>query len=296
MRISEYKHPAIKELLGGCTQSPEIDSHNVFQEANLKNRACVDEIIAPLLLPGSKYQGIEDLLELYSRAQKGESCLILMEHYSNFDLPNFFYLCKKHSKEAEQAVNSVIAMAGAKLNQESTFVRAFTEAYSRIVIFPSRLLDKLRLEGDAKKQDVQKGRQINMAALHEMVRSKHSGHIILVFPAGTRYRPGDESTRRGLKEMDSYIKSFDHVLFVAIAGNTLKINGDTGAMSDDLVEKDEVIYYSEGLVSSQSFRDSVKDKLSAQDDPKQAGADAIMKRLEELHGKAESFRNQAAGA
>lgn len=294
-RISEFRHPAIKELLNNSVNPAEITTANVFQTANMSNRALVNQIIAPFLQPASCYQGIEHLVELAERAKKGESCLILMEHYSNFDLPNFFHLCEHHSHHARAAVNQVIAMAGAKLNQESLFVRAFTEAYSRIVIIPARSLDSLRGDPEANKEAIRQLRTLNMASLHEMVRRKHEGHMVLVFPAGTRYRPGDESTRKGIKEMDSYIKSFDHLLFVAIAGNTLRINPEPASMSDDLVCEDTVVFYSEGIVGAQAFRDQLRTAAAPEADPKQVVADGVMAELARLHAQAAGLRTRLGG-
>ena len=185
-------------------------------------------------------------------------------------------------------------MAGFKLNEESAFARAFTEAFSRIVIYPPRSLNHLRLSTDqAAMDEIKRARAINMAALHHMVRQKHAGHIILVFPSGTRYRPGDEDTRRGLREMDSYIKSFDNLLLVGIAGNTLPINIEGAQMGDDAPIKDLIVFQASPVTNAHEFRSSVK--VSPGEDPKQAVADAVMARLTTLHQAAEAVRAKALG-
>ena len=48
-----------------------------------------------LLLPGSRIIGKENLLALHQLAQRKKHCLILMEHYSNFDIPCFYELLER---------------------------------------------------------------------------------------------------------------------------------------------------------------------------------------------------------
>lgn len=289
MSIIEMFPGVADKLRCGSRQADTVTPENVYQPANLENRAIVDQVIALFQQPGSAFANLEAFLELAELSRQGKSCLILMEHYSNFDIPNFYYLLEKHSPAAKRAVNQVISMAGFKLNEESHFARAFTEAYDRLVIYPPRSLANLRDNTDqASVDEVKRARAINMAALHHMVRLKHAGHIILVFPAGTRYRPGDEDTKRGLREMDSYVKSFDHVLFVAIAGNTMPVNTGSANMEDDTPVKDTIVFQASPVTDSQGFRSGVA--VPEGGDAKQAVADAIMARLEELHRQAESLR------
>lgn len=280
------------KLIQASVHPEQVSPQTVFQQANMTNRPLVHKTIAPLLLPGSAFENVAALLKLAELSRQGASCLILMEHYSNFDIPNLYYVLEKTSKEAEEASNQIVSMAGQKLNAEHALIRSVTEAYSRIVIFPSRSLDALRAKGEAAAEEVAKGRKINMAALHEMVRAKHAGHIILVFPAGTRYRPGDPETKRGLKEIDSYIKSFDHLLFVGLAGNTLRIGNAGEQMMDDALARDVVIFAASDVESAAEFRDNARAKSGPSDDPKQVVADEVMTRLEKLHQKADEIRKK----
>lgn len=280
----------IAVMLKNSVQAARIDPSNVFQVANLANRLHIDKLLGQLITPGSQVAGMENILELARRAQAGQSCLILMEHYSNFDIPNFFYLMEQHSADAKAAVNQIIAMAGAKLNEETNFARAFAEAYSRIVIYPSRSLSKLKEDGPTAQEEVMRARSINMAALHEMVRHKHKGNIVLVFPSGTRYRPGHDQTKRGLKEIDSYIKSFDHLLLIGIAGNTLRPNPN-GDMTKDMPFADKVVFYADTILDTKEFRTANRGRT--EEDPKQAVADAVMAELERIHVFAENIRLQA---
>ncbi|MFP4376869.1 MAG: 1-acyl-sn-glycerol-3-phosphate acyltransferase [Spirochaetales bacterium] len=273
---------------GGDTvdDKPEkITPATVFQPGKPKKRALINRILDQLVLPGSGITNIEAFEELYRLSQGGVPCLILMEHYSNFDIPCLYYLLQKERKP--QIADHITAMAGMKLNEESTFVNAFAEAYTRVVIYPSRSLAGIT-DPDERKQQEARSREINMAATRSMIRIKHEGEMILVFPSGTRYREGEPDTKRGVKEVDSYMKSFEYVVFVGIAGNVLRIH-PTGDMARDLATRDVVTLTVSDVVSCREFRDSARENPCS-DDLKQCVADAVMERLEHLHEQAEAIR------
>ena len=60
-----------------------------------------------------------------------------MEHYSNFDLPCFTQLLERCGAPYQEVADSVVAVAGVKLNEESKLVLAFTEVFTRVVLYPS---------------------------------------------------------------------------------------------------------------------------------------------------------------
>jgi glycerol-3-phosphate O-acyltransferase len=289
--IGNMLAPITAELVKNSIHAGRVRPENVYQTANLKNRVMVQKIISQLLLPQSLLVNKTALIELGRLAKEGKSCLILMEHYSNLDIPTLYLMMERSGAETLEVSNQIISMAGMKLNEEATYVKAVTEAYSRIVIYPSRSIEPLYAQGEAMADEIARARAINRAALHAMVRKKHEGHIILVFPAGTRYRPGDESTRRGLREIDSYVKSFDHILFVGIAGNCLRINPQ-GAMLEDYPAEDAMVFYcDEQITESKVFRSGIDAQpLAAGEDAKQRVSDTVMKRLDQLHQKAERIR------
>jgi len=275
-----------RELAANSEQSPVITTENLYQKANMVNRRIIEGVLDDLVLPGSELVGLENLVELYNRSLAGECCLILMEHYSNFDIPSLVYMLAR--SEEREAADRIVAIAGMKLNEDSTFVRSFSEAYTRIVIYPSRSLegitDKEELESERRRSQM-----LNMAATRQLIRVKHNGHMILVFPSGTRYRPGKPDTKRGVKEVDSYIKSFDVMLFVGIAGNVLQIH-PTGDMSRDLVTRDVLILQASEPISCSKFRGEIRDQTPPGKDPKQHVADAVMQELDRIHASAEALR------
>ena len=122
------------------------------------------------------------------------------------------------------------------------------------------------------------------------MKIKNNGRLILIFPTGTRYRPWDPSTKRGVREIDSYIKSFDYMCLVAINGEVLHVSPKD--MMEDTVSNDVVRISAGPVLSCAEFREKVRaevdmkssaDQITGGGDKKQAVADAIMAILEDMH-------------
>ena len=258
-----------------------ITEKDVFQEANMDIRGNVNKILSHLMLPESTILGSENILELSRLAKQGKSCLVLMEHYSNFDIPCFYCILDGISPEVYEAANTIIHIAGMKLNEESELVKAFSEGYTRVVIYPARSIDQIK-DPVLRENEKKRSEAINLASLRWMISAKHSGHPILVFPTGTRYRPGDPSTKRGLKSVDSYMRSFDYMIPIGVCGNILKIS-DSGKMTDDVVTKDIIMYNIGKVQGCRDFRKKVLSTVPEGADPKQQVADEVMKELDILH-------------
>ncbi len=289
IHIDEQFRQITEQLIRNSQQEQAVDRDRVFQPANRENRILVDKIIDKLVLPGSRIEGYENLRELWGLAQQGKSCIMLLEHYSNFDIPCLFYLADQMERGTE-LTESIVAMAGSKLNEESRFVLAFTEAYTRIVIYPARML--AALEGTPEYSEARsRSREINRSALREMVRLKHSGHIILLFPAGTRYRPGKPETKQALFETDSYIKGFDYLVTIGIAGNTLQVD-ESGNMEKDLPGTDVMVYNVGPVTSAAEFRRNARSSApEGGEEAKRAVARAVEDELDRRHVLAAEIRS-----
>ena len=279
--VSEKYRDLIISMMKTGTQSNTVTEENVFQAGIMAKRPFIEKMLNELMRPKSRIIGLENLSELYKKCVAGKSCLILTEHYSNFDLPAIIYLLEKSGLEGKTMADSIIAIAGRKLNEESPVVSAFAAAYSRIIIYPSRSLDSIS-DPEILKEERKKSAAINRAALHELIRRKQSGHMILLFPAGTRYRPGRPETKQGLKEIDSYIRSFDHMVFIGLGGNLLRIC-PSGDMQEDIVAEDTVILKISPVVDCKEFRDRAHKEVPEGSDAKQFTVDRIMSELEKLH-------------
>lgn len=265
-----------------------ITAENVYQPAELAVRPLLDKLVEHLSLPGSGISGAGHLHELFEKAASGAACLILPEHYSNSDLPCISYFLRKDSPASAQVAESLVAIAGMKLNEENAQVAAFASAFSRIVICPSRYLDLFN--GEKNQDERLRVIQINRASMRILNEIKRQGKLVLVFPAGTRYRPGKPDTKRGVREIDSYVKGFDYMCLLAVNGELLKVR--EGTMIDDYVNNDVVRLTASPVISCAEFREKAKLAADAHgvDDKKQAVVDAIMAQLEEMHHQAEEER------
>ena len=128
--------------------------------------------------------------------------------------------------------------------------------------------------------------------MHAMGDCKKRGQAILVFPSGTRYRPGKPETKRGLREIDSYLRLFDVMLLVSINGNCLRINPEApDNMMMDLIENDTITLSASPVIECKQFRRDVIAGLSeTEEDAKQKIVDHVMAILEEQHEAAEAGR------
>ena len=282
-----YGH-IIEQMMHNSQKQHVIDETNVWQEGNSVNRHLFYKIVEGLMLPGSQVTGIEHLVELYHRAQKGEACLLLSEHYSNFDLPVIFGLIEAAHKEGPQIAEALVAIAGFKLNESSPVVLAFAEAFSRIIIYPSRSIEALP-EGAEKEAELKRAQKINLASMKALSKAKTSGKIVLVFPSGTRYRPGKPETKKGVKEIDSYMKSFDCMVMLSLNGNTLRVT-EAADMTEDEAQQDVMVVGASPVMDCASFRKAAQEACPEGLDSKQFTVDRVMEELERLHEANEPLR------
>lgn len=289
--VSAKYRDRIMQMMSRANPDRIVTEKNVLQEANLGILPFIDGMLNDLVLPGSGVDGVEHLVELLDKAKAGASCMLLLEHYSNFDLPAFNYLVRKATPRGNEIADAVVAIAGMKLNEDNPVVAAFAEAYARIIIYPSRALVGLDAEKDH--AEFVRSNAINRAAMKALNEVKASGKLVLVFPAGTRFRPWDPASKRGVREIDSYIKSFDYMCLVSLNGEVLRIQ--KGDMMEDVISKDVIRIGVSPVIACTPFRDSAKTAAEAAgvEDKKQACVDAIMAKLEEMHVEGAKRREEA---
>jgi glycerol-3-phosphate O-acyltransferase len=263
-----------------------ITEENVYQEGDPNVLAILDEMVEYLLLPKSGLDGMKNLEELMEKAESGKACLLLVEHYSNMDLSLVSLLARKEGGRGKDISDAIVAIAGMKLNEDNPVVAAFAGAYAKIVIFPSRYLKDMDPVKDS--AEIVRGNAINRAAMKSLIRHKYKGKLVLVFPSGTRYRPWEPDTKKGVREIDSYIRSFDYMCFVALNGEVLHVQQSD--MMNDAVSKDIVRVTVSPVVNCSEFRNKVLADAVNEEDKKQAVADEIMKELEKIHTAAEPER------
>ncbi|MDR0877351.1 MAG: 1-acyl-sn-glycerol-3-phosphate acyltransferase [Treponema sp.] len=280
----------IKKAMSLSKAAVTITEHNVYQEADKNILPLLDEMVDALALPGSGVDGMENLEELLAKAESGKSCLVMVEHYSNLDLSLVSSLVRKQGGRGQAVSDALVAIAGLKLNEDSPVVAAFTSAYTRLVIYPSRSLQGLDAEKD--RAEIIRYNTINRAALKALNEVKVKGKLILVFPSGTRYRPWDPSTKKGVREIDAYIRSFDYLCCVALNGEVLHVQQSD--MMNDAVSKDLVRITAGPVVPCAEFREKSRAAAEAAgvEDKKQATVDAVMAELEKMHIAGEEKRQK----
>ena len=266
----------------------EFRPDNVYQEGSPPNKEIIGQLADKYMLPGSRIENVDALRELHNRSRAGESCLILAEHYSNFDFPIFYRLIENNSSLGPVIAKSLLPIRGMKLSESSPMTAIFTRSFDTIIIYPSRSLDSIK---DPKELEATRkiSIPINQAAMREMINRKHNGRIILVFPTGTRYRPWDPSSRKGVREIHSYIKTFDNVMFLAINGNALPPH-ESGDMTQDQVVEDLMILTCSDIVRGREFRKTVEKSTPEGQDPKQHVVDRVMSELKALNDRIEPER------
>ncbi|MBR6340711.1 MAG: 1-acyl-sn-glycerol-3-phosphate acyltransferase, partial [Treponema sp.] len=142
---------------------------------------------------------------------------------------------------------------------------------------------------EEKLEEEKRAKKINFAAMRAMDGCKRRGQVIAVFPSGTRYRPGKPETKKGLREMDSYLRLFDIMILVSINGNCLRINPESpDDMLSDIVVPDTITMTASPIIECKKFRNDVLAALPEDcPDPKVETVAAVMKVMEGLHYQAE---------
>jgi len=280
----------IKKAMALTKVSTVITGENVYQEGNSDILPILDQMAESLILPGSGVDGMENLEELLAKAESGKACLLLVEHYSNLDLSLVSLLVRLAGGRGGDIAKALIAIAGMKLNEDNPVVAAFASAYTRIVIYPSRSIKGL--EGEKKKAELARSNGINRAAMKALDELKTQGRLVLVFPSGTRYRPWDPSTKKGVREIDSYLRSFDYMCCVALNGEVLHVQQTD--MLNDAVGRDIIRITAGPVQSCVEFRNRARAaaETAGNEDKKQAVVDAIMAELDRLHIGAEEKRQK----
>jgi len=261
---------------------------NVYQVGCKTNRKWIGGFVDALALPGSRIDNSEVLTELRRRSLAGESCIIMAEHYSNFDFPVLFRFIERNEKLGPEIAESLLPIRGMKLSETLPSIAVFSRSYDTIIIYPSKTLDSIT---DPKKIAAvrKKSVRINHAAMREMIFRKRNGRIIVVFPSGTRYRPWDPSSKKGVREIGSYVKTFDNIVFMGINGNLLPVNR-SGDMSQDELTRDLMILTCSDIVNGRHYRAKMKTLMPEGENLKNYLVNQVMLELEKIHNRVEPIR------
>ena len=249
----------LKQIANLSVAAAKIDETNVYQKENPQTRKFMDALVAENMAEGSRLEGKENFRAFLDAVKNGKHGLILMEHYSNTDLPALCYLLEHDlGEDGKDLSKRIVAIAGMKLNEANPLVRAFAESFTRVVIYPTRSLTNAEEKAKSEEEKIEeekRARTINLAAMRAMDKCKRDGEVILVFPSGTRYRPGHPETKRGLREIDSYLRMFDIMILVTINGSALTIDmNNPDDMLADLIAPDVQIFTASPVIDCKQFR------------------------------------------
>ncbi len=287
MTLTEIKQIIMgmgNNLTGDYSFTPE----NVYQAGSPTNKATIGEVLDTFLLPGSRIENVEAFIELDKRSHAGESCLVLAEHYSNFDFPILYRLVDHTLELGPKTAERLLPIRGMKLSETNMLTAIFTRSYDSILIYPSRTLDAI-----SDQEELRELRNvsvpINRAAIREMISRSHNGRIITIFPSGTRYRPWNPDTRKGVREVYSYLKTFENIMFVAINGNTLPPN-ESDDMTKDLPEPDLMVLTCSDIINGRQFKKKAEETTPEGKDIKRHVVDSVMASLFDMHNEVEPLR------
>ncbi|OHD14458.1 MAG: hypothetical protein A2086_09245 [Spirochaetes bacterium GWD1_27_9] len=271
-----------------------ITPDNVYQVAHTANRDILLDSVRIGHLKGSNVLGVENILKLNELAEQGKSCIVLSEHVSNLDVPSLFARFYDHPNEKlKEIFEKFIFVAGVKLNQNS-LVKLYTEMFTRVVIYPIRSLEKMT--DDKHREEVELAKKINMRATRKIAELRNKNQIFVMYPAGTRYRPWQPETKKGIKETTSYLNSFDYFCCASINGNNMPPRDHEDMTREQFLE--DVLVFNFGEVKSAkeyiTNLSTSQTKFAADDKEniKQYIVDNIMEEIDILHEKAEEYRKQ----
>ncbi len=159
------------------------------------------------------------LRALVELAAAGESCLLCLNHRSTLDAPTLFTLLEDQSDP--QLFDRIIWIAGRKLEEDVGMTSVLVQSVNRVVVSPSTWFTD-----DRSDEELRQGRLVNVAAERAVAGLRDQGWVFALFPAGTRTRLDDPSTRKAIEQVQGYLHLFDHLLLGNIDGCTMPVSRD----------------------------------------------------------------------
>ena len=156
LSIREKYADMFKSLANLSVAAAKIDETNVYQKENPQTRKFMDKLVEDNMAEGSRLEGKENFRAFLDAVKSGKHGLILMEHYSNTDLPALCYLLEHDlGEEGKDLSKRIVAIAGMKLNEANPLVRAFAESFTRVVIYPTRSLTKAEEKAQSEEEKLE---------------------------------------------------------------------------------------------------------------------------------------------
>ncbi|MGL4524924.1 MAG: hypothetical protein ACRCVN_05335 [Spirochaetia bacterium] len=269
----------------------EITTQNVYTQGISGARPLFNDLVEPFILPGSRLLNAEHLQQLYQLSQQGHACLLLPEHYGNFDLTNLCYLTDKDPLLGPGFADSLVAVAGAKLSLENKTISTCAQVYNRVVIYPSRGIDSIQNDKE-REEERKKTMPINLASIQEVTRRKYNKQMFLVFPSGTRIRPWREETKTGVPEIYNYLRIFEYACLVSVNGNNLPVSPDEKTMTQDIPEPDHIFMNISPVIKTTDLIAECAKDIPKDTEMKAFVVTNLMKKLFKLHEETEEIKKR----
>lgn len=235
-----------------------------------------------LLLPGSGITGFEHLAALARRAEQGASCLLCLNHRSTLDVPTLYALVEDQADL--DVFHRIVWIAGRKLDRDRGATPALAHCFRRIAVAPKRELLAMSCEDERRE-----GRLMNLRAYRAMRELRRQGWVLALFPAGTRLRPGDESTAQAIEETDSYLRRCKYLALGHIDGCTLPVTRNHD-LTHETPRLDRVVYTFSPVLDAARWRSAAAARYPTLDQ-REASRRAIMEDIAALGAAGE----EAAG-
>ena len=282
-------------------EDTEITPDNVYQEAHKENRDLLLEIMKKCHLPGSNIIGVENIIELNKLAEQGNACLVLSEHTSNLDVPSLFARFYDHENESlKEIFERFIFIAGTKLNA-LPLVKLFTEMFSRVVVYAIRSLNEIKND-DERREEVELANKINLKSTRTIGELRNKGYIFFLYATGTRYRPWDPETKKGITAIQGYLKSFDYFCCVSVNGNNMPPEEHEDMTKETVCDDVIVLNFGEVIDTKEYLKKIIESQecivspdCEGKEIFKQCIADTVMNKIDVLHNQGEEYRKQFLG-
>lgn len=257
------------------TPAPPVTPESVLRWADRARLPPVATICRRLLLPGSGLEGLDSLRQLIKLADSGRSCLLCLNHRSTLDVPTLFTLLEDQADP--ELFQRLIWISGRKLEEDAGMTSVLVQCVNRVVVSPNTWFTTERSE-----EELRQGRLVNVAAERSVARLRHEGWVFGLFPAGTRTRLNDPSTRQAIEQVHGYLEMFDHLLLGHIDGCTMPVSRDHD-LTRESPRLDRVRFTFGPVHQTQQWCREACLRFP-DDDPHAAMASAITQDLEHLAG------------
>jgi len=250
-----------------AVKAKRVTAAEVVQWSNREVQPYFGNICRRLLLPGSGIVGLESLAELTRLAVAGRSCILCLNHRSNFDVPTLYALLRDQNRL--DLFDRIVWIAGRKLEEDVGHTQMLVQAFNRVIVTP-----RSWMKDDHSIEEWHEAQQINIAAHRAIHELRNRGWVFALFPTATRIRPTDESTVHAIEETDSYLKHFEFMLLGRIDGCTLPVTRDRD-LTHEVPARDRMRYTFGRVLGSEEWRASAARRFAPLDQ-RQASAKAII--------------------